>query len=163
MRYTLKQAAEAAGKTKPTILRAIQAGKISASRDAISNTWTIDPAELHRVYPIESEIKAPQDTQRYDVTANEIAVLRREIELKDEKLKEFQEERERERRTLQDNIEDLRQRLNTEGEERRRLSAQVTALLTNHKTEANQPSDIIQEQIAINTEPKKGFFRRLFG
>ena len=162
MRYTLKQAAEAAGKTKPTILRAIQAGKISATRDTISNTWIIDPAELHRVYPIESETKSPQETQRYDVTVNEIVVLRRELELKDEKLKELQEERERERRTLQENIEDLRQRLNTEGEERRRLSAQVTALLTNQKTKAYQFSDIMQEQPATTTEPKKGFFRRLF-
>src|SRR5689334_12118925 len=45
MPYTLKQAAEATGKSKPTILRAIQKGTISASRDA-HNEWQVEPAEL---------------------------------------------------------------------------------------------------------------------
>jgi hypothetical protein len=48
--YTLGQAARATGKAKPTIARAIQTGRISASR-ADDGSWAIDPAELHRVYP----------------------------------------------------------------------------------------------------------------
>jgi hypothetical protein len=49
MSFSLKQAAAASGKSKPTILRAIQAGKISAEKDE-QGEWQIDPAELHRVY-----------------------------------------------------------------------------------------------------------------
>ena len=47
--YSVKQAAEATGKTKPTILRAIQANRIAARKDE-HGRWQIDPAELDRVY-----------------------------------------------------------------------------------------------------------------
>src|SRR4051794_2873521 len=50
MPYSLKQAADATGRTKPTILRAIQTGKISAKKSKMG-AWEIEPAELHRVYP----------------------------------------------------------------------------------------------------------------
>jgi hypothetical protein len=51
MAYTLGQAARATGKAKPTIARAIQTGRLSASRSD-DGSWAIDPAELHRVYPM---------------------------------------------------------------------------------------------------------------
>ena len=50
MAYSLQQAADAAGVNKSTILRAIQAGKVSATRNE-HEQWLIEPAELHRVYP----------------------------------------------------------------------------------------------------------------
>jgi hypothetical protein len=49
MSYSLQQAADAAGVNKSTVLRAIKAGKVSATRDE-HKQWVIDPAELHRVY-----------------------------------------------------------------------------------------------------------------
>src|SRR5690242_1394682 len=51
MAYTLTEAAKATGLNKTTVFRAIRAGKVSATRDATSGQWTIEPAELHRVYP----------------------------------------------------------------------------------------------------------------
>ena len=48
--YTLGTAANACGLNKSTVLRAIKAGKISATRDE-HDQWQIEPAELHRVYP----------------------------------------------------------------------------------------------------------------
>jgi hypothetical protein len=48
--YTLGTAANACGVNKSTVLRAIKAGKISASRNE-HGEWQIDPAEMHRVYP----------------------------------------------------------------------------------------------------------------
>jgi len=51
MAYSLKQAGEATGRSKPSILRAIQTGKISAKKNEMRE-WEIDPAELHRVYPL---------------------------------------------------------------------------------------------------------------
>jgi hypothetical protein len=50
MTYTLGTAATAVGINKSTVLRAIRSGKISAAKDEHGN-WSIDPAELHRVYP----------------------------------------------------------------------------------------------------------------
>jgi hypothetical protein len=51
----LGQAARATGKAKPTIARAIQTGRISASRSD-DGSWAIEPAELHRVYPSAGEM-----------------------------------------------------------------------------------------------------------
>src|SRR3954447_323254 len=50
MALSLRQAARTAGVSKSTISRAIQAGRLSASRSD-DGGWSIDPAELCRVYP----------------------------------------------------------------------------------------------------------------
>ena len=50
MSYSLVEAATACGINRSTVLRAIKAGKISASKDE-QGEWRIEPAELHRVYP----------------------------------------------------------------------------------------------------------------
>lgn len=53
--YTLGTASKAVGKSKSTVLSAINSGKISASKDD-HGQWQIDPAELHRLYaPTRSE------------------------------------------------------------------------------------------------------------
>jgi hypothetical protein len=48
--HTIATAAAAVGRNKTAILRAINAGKISAAKDE-SGEWQIDPADLHRIYP----------------------------------------------------------------------------------------------------------------
>jgi len=134
MSYTLKQAAEAAGKSKPTILRAIQNGKISAVKDE-HDEWRIDPAELHRVYPVVTrEMVQNDDLKRY-VMPNEIGALRRELEIRDERLATLEAERDRERQTSRETIDDLRRRLDAEAEERRKL----TAMLTDQRARENPP------------------------
>ena len=50
MAFTLGTAAQATGAAKSTILRAIKAGRISASRDE-TGQWQIQPVELFRVFP----------------------------------------------------------------------------------------------------------------
>lgn len=51
MSYSLADAAKAVNRTKPALLNAIQKGRISAKKNALGQ-WEIDPAELHRVYPL---------------------------------------------------------------------------------------------------------------
>src|SRR3954451_24463958 len=51
MAYTLSEAARAAGRGKTTLLRMIQSGKLSATRDPVTGGWLVEPAELHRLYP----------------------------------------------------------------------------------------------------------------
>lgn len=51
MAYTLGEAAKATGKSKATISKAIKNGRISAAKDD-TGAFHINPAELHRVYPI---------------------------------------------------------------------------------------------------------------
>jgi hypothetical protein len=48
--FSLRQAAQEAGTSKSTILRAIQSGRLSATRTD-DGGYSIDPAELFRVYP----------------------------------------------------------------------------------------------------------------
>jgi hypothetical protein len=86
MSYTLGEAAKATGKTKPTILRAIQAHKISAQKND-HGEWQIDPAELHRLYqPISEE---PTETERSN------NALQVEVRLLREMLQDIREDRDR--------------------------------------------------------------------
>lgn len=50
MAYTLGEAAKASGKSKTSIRRALDSGRISGVKDALG-AWAIEPAELHRVFP----------------------------------------------------------------------------------------------------------------
>jgi excisionase family DNA binding protein len=126
MPYSLKQAAEATGKSKPTILRAIQSGKISATRDQLTQAWIIEPSELHRIYQPVSDDDAQQGKPANDATPFETVMLRREISIRDEKLNALQQERDRERQETRETIDDLRRRLDAEAEERRKLTAMLT-------------------------------------
>ena len=52
MAYTLTEAATATGLSRSTIFRAIKSGRISATR--IEGNFSIEPVELHRVFPRET-------------------------------------------------------------------------------------------------------------
>jgi hypothetical protein len=67
MPYTLGQAAKAAGRTKATLQEAIKKGQFSAKKDELGR-YQIDPAELHRVYPL---VRLPDGQQPHEPdTAN---------------------------------------------------------------------------------------------
>lgn len=128
MAYTLTQAAEATGKSKSTLLRAIQSSKISAMRDETGKGWLIEPAELHRLYPPVTAQRANDAPMTHHATSDEIITLRRELAL-------LSEERDRERSQLQERIDDLTRRLDDEAAERRRL----TAILTDQRSQPVAP------------------------
>ena len=62
MSYTLGRAAKAAGKSKTTIQRAIAKGTISAHKEK-NGRYSIDPSELHRVFPMVSTDTVAQPSQ----------------------------------------------------------------------------------------------------
>jgi len=110
MAYTLAEAAKAVHRDKTTLLRAIKSGKLSAVRDAATGGWLIEPAELHRVYPavIDAAMDAAANAALRSSDAEvEIRELRARLDDKD------------------DQIADLRRRLDAEAEERRRLTALI--------------------------------------
>jgi hypothetical protein len=51
MQYSVTEAARIAGKSRMTIIRAIAAGTLSATREEPGKPWTIDASELARVFP----------------------------------------------------------------------------------------------------------------
>ena len=117
MKYTLGKAAEATGKSKTTIHRAISSGKLSAIRNE-QGEYEIDPLEFMRVY----DIVTPEPQKRSDmersvtpVAVDEPAVLRAEIEGLKQQLALLKDER-----------DDLRRRLDEDSVERRRLTLLLT-------------------------------------
>jgi DNA-binding MurR/RpiR family transcriptional regulator len=97
MKYTAGQAAKAAGVSKATITRSLQSGKISGVKDN-NGSWSIDPAELHRVFPPVAH--EPPETEPLKRTAtpkkpDETEVLERENHMLREALAEARQDRDR--------------------------------------------------------------------
>lgn len=133
MGYSAGEAAKATGVSVPTITRAIKSGRISANRRD-GGGYDIDPAELHRVFPAVSSNSNATPSMLGDETPTESRALQVEIRM----LRERMEEKEAEARAAiadrDTTISDLRKRLDSEADERRRL----TALLT-HQAEMPAP------------------------
>lgn len=88
MVYTLGDAAKATGKSKATISKSIKNGRISAIKDE-RGVFHIDPAELHRVYPINVSIEqkeTPEETQSERESSGLIRELQARIEAANERL-----------------------------------------------------------------------------
>jgi hypothetical protein len=75
--YNLASASAATGVNKSTVLRAIKAGRLSAQREETGG-WSIDPAELHRVFPpLPAAATSTQaEVQRDAITNQLVAELR---------------------------------------------------------------------------------------
>ena len=56
--FSLSEAAKVAGQSKSTIWRAVKAGRVSATKTDTGD-YPIDPAELHRVFPLERARDVP--------------------------------------------------------------------------------------------------------
>ena len=135
MHLSLGQAAKETGMDKSTISRAIKSGKLSATRKE-NGGYAIDPAELFRVFaPVSKDTESSalvHDTARDGGSENQVlrlqwdaAALRMQWEAATLRIQDKDEE-----------IRDLRHRLDTEGEERRKLT--VMLLASHH---AEQPKD----------------------
>jgi hypothetical protein len=122
--YSLAQAAAKVGKNRSTILRAIKLGKLSAERNEATGAWAIEPAELHRVYPIADAHDDQHASQHDDApprngdTAAEIRELRARLGVAEARIADKDALVAAHERAL----DDLRRRLDTEAEERRRLT-----------------------------------------
>jgi len=131
MKYTLSQAAEATGKNKATIQRAIKSGKMSAPKNS-SGAYEIDPAELHRVFDATPQrvaqhpLATTRNTSATDENLPDNSALQRIAEL--EKELAVAEERknglEGQLHHLTETVDDLRKRLD---QSENRVSALLTA------------------------------------
>jgi hypothetical protein len=122
----LGTAAKATGKSRTSILRAIERGKISAEK-TIHGEWNIEPAELHRVYPLKEAVNSDGNSTDATVVNTDLIVQNRELtarlEAADQRV-----------RNAFDQVRDLRLRLDQSEDERRRTQAQLTALLTDQRS-----------------------------
>ena len=142
MHLSLGQAAKETGLDKSTISRAIKSGKLSATRKE-NGGYAIDPAELFRVFaPASKATEQPvlaRDTALDGGSENqplhmqwEVAALRVQLEAATLRIQDKDEE-----------IRDLRHRLDTEGEERRKLTLMLltSAHAEQPKAQEQSPGD----------------------
>ena len=140
---TLNQAAKVAHKSKAAILEAIRSGRLSANRNELQQ-WQIDPAELFRVYPQNQSETSDENRDQPPEENHPTPILLEKIASFQERLRATEAERERERRQLESQLDDLKA-------DRDHWRQQATALLTHQQ----------QQPPAETARP--GFWRRLFG
>jgi hypothetical protein len=94
--YSLAQAAKAVGKSKPTLARAIKAGRLSATRGE-DGSYAIDPSELARVYPFArnstgtmKQLVPPNGADTYPaMSPGEIVALQRLLDDREETIRDL--------------------------------------------------------------------------
>lgn len=143
--YTLGEAARASGKSKSTIAKAVKGGRVSAMR-ALDGSYQIDPAELHRVYPVTGATNG--EGARSDTGAGDGA-LDRGVPGELDKWRALALERE-------ETIRQLWRRLDAAEAERREVQHKLTALLT-HRQVGSVPS-----VSSTFTSPRQPWWRRWF-
>lgn len=131
MKYSLSEAAKATGKNKTTIQRAIKNGKISASKGD-RGAYEIDPAELHRVFPLtvaqpDAQHRQSNDAQQVEFAhnnshLNRVVELEKELAVAHERANGLEAQKDQ----MADTISDLRKRLDSS-------EGRVMALLADNK------------------------------
>lgn len=154
---TLNEAAEQVGRSKGTISKAIKDGRLSVHSKQ-GKTFNIDPVELDRwnnAFPVRNRHKNHQKTEVEQVetpkNTNENIELMVEVATLREKLASLETASVKQERTLTDQVDDLRRRLDASEQERRTKDAEMKALTDQRIQVLEQP------------EPPQGFFKKLFG
>lgn len=117
MYLSLNKAAKEAGISKSTLSEALNSGRLTAKKDD-RGRWQIDPAALFQAFPKTTNNEHPVPPPNIESNTDlriEIAELRASLNA-EKRLSE----------SLSDQIGDLRDRLDKEGEERRKLTAMIT-------------------------------------
>ncbi len=129
---SLGQAAKETGKSKATISKYIKNGKLSVVSKE-DGSYQIEPSELFRVFPIREQETGINEQSQTLMQTGANRVLEKEIEFLHQRLND-----------KNDVISDLRERLDKESEERRKL----TMLL----------SDMREKTPQKPTDKQKGFW-----
>jgi len=117
MKLSLNAAAKHYKVSKSTLSEALNNGRLSAKKDS-RGRWQIDPSEMDRVFPLNStERTKDRNPNAYSNTENHTEIIRLKAELDAEK---------RLRERAEGEVSDLRDRLDGETEERRKLTAMLT-------------------------------------
>ena len=174
-KVSVSNAAKMVGVSRATFYRHIDEKSISTEQDS-KGSKVIDVAELVRVYG--SQLKTLEDIEKNEkakkkknATEQDNTDISTELELMKERLKNIETERERERRQMTDQIDDLRTRLEKTEDQRIKAEEQkdrLTLMLTDQREEATKSKDDRLENIMkaveqLQENQKKNFWQRLFG
>ena len=104
MTITLTEATEKTGKSKSTLTRAINSGKLSATRSDDGKTYQVEESELARVFPLTNvNHDSPSVNQPESVPASA------QLELVQDQIEEIKRIHRREVERMEAQIDDLRQ------------------------------------------------------
>jgi hypothetical protein len=190
-KVSVVEAAKMAGVSRATFYRHITEKKISTAQDDKGNT-VIDTSELIRVYG--NKLRTLEEIEKEEIDQlddNETAqdnspALKIQVDMLKERLKDFNEERERERNMLSSQIENLKTQLERAEEQRIKSEEQknkLTMMLTDQRSEAdklaakeemhNKKLELLEQtikslsenqaKIMEETSKRKGWFSKLFG
>lgn len=137
--------------------------------------YKIDPAELHRVYPlIEQETKGTQTVKMRHLEAKldgldiELYKAKSRLQEKDEQIKQLEEDRDSwrkqatyllgDKREREQQGDDMRQRLDKETQEKERLSAELAA--QQERVRQMEHAEALRQVAAPQA---KGIIRRIAG
>lgn len=164
-KVSLAQAAKMAGVARSTFYRHIEEKGISIE-DKDTPRPKVDVSELVRVYG--DQIKTPeqlqkekQKEQQADKTVQDTSI-EDQIELRTlrEKIKHMEQLQSMEKNRLEEQIELLREMLDSEREERKK----ATALLTDQRSEKEKQTDrLTRLEREIQNLQGRGLWERLFG
>jgi predicted site-specific integrase-resolvase len=134
MKLNINQAAKSINVARSTLYRDINNGKVSINKDAKGRSF-IDVSELERVYGevTLSDMSENVLAQQSD-TVEKDTLLQREIELLREHIDILKDER-----------DDLRQRLNSEAEERKKLTLILTHQKETEDRKKTKTSDLYEK------------------
>lgn len=128
-KLTLGQASKEVGCSKATLSKALNNGSLSGEKHD-DGSWQIDPSELMRWNANRSTRNtknASQTPERTPENGSRTLELMSEVAELRAKLSVIEEAGDRERRQLEDQVSDLRERLDRSEEERRGLSERLLA------------------------------------
>ena len=133
---SLSDATEQVGKSRSTLIRAIKAGKLSASRNEHGD-YRIDPAELHRVFPNTARHDEPDGAP--SSTPNEspvVADLLKMVKGKDAEIAE-----------MRDELSDTRKRLNEMREAMSALPSPESVALERERLRTEHKAQLERERL----------------
>ena len=153
MKLTLRQAAAEVGRSKSTLLRSIQSGRLSAERQE-DGGYLIDPAELFRVYEPRTDARTDAVTQDAPPEIiSENATLKAQLEAVQEVVRRLDAQI----ADMKDDREDLRK-------DRDHWRAQADAaqrLLTDERAKPPTPASQPEPAPVATPRPTEGRLARL--
>ncbi len=190
-KVSVVEASKMAGVSRATFYRHITEKKISTAQDDKGNT-VIDTSELVRVYG--NKLRTLEEIEKEEIdqlddsetSQDSSSTLKIQVDMLRERLKDFNEERERERNQLSSQIEDLKAQLERAEEQRIKSEEQknkLTMMLTDQRSEADKLANKEEEhkkkfadlettiknlaeaqsKLIETSNQKKGFLAKLFG
>jgi hypothetical protein len=135
MKLNINQSAKSINVARSTLYRDINNGKVSITKDAKGKPF-IDVSELERVYGKVTLCDTSESVQKKHIeTIEKDSFIQREMELLREQIEILKDER-----------DDLRQRLNSESEERKKLTLMLTHQKEmQEKKQQNQTSKLYEK------------------